>query len=151
MSDSYIPKQPTQTDLEDWLNQPREASRQEIYHDILGREIPDPTPIAPPIGYVPQPSMVDHIRNMIRTELSRSAAEAGEETFDEADDFEVEDELADPHTPYEAVFDPPAPRPEPRPPNLVTSADPPAPSSSDGPSTSAPPPPTVPLGPLDAG
>lgn len=71
-----------------------------------GREIPDPVPMAPPIGYIKQPSMVEHIRSMVRSEQLRMAAEAGgAETFEEADDFDIgEDEL--PGTPWEADFEP---------------------------------------------
>lgn len=58
-----------------------------------GSENPDPTPMAPPIGYNRQPTMIEHIRNMVRSEeLRRAAAAAGAESFDEADDFEVEDD-----------------------------------------------------------
>lgn len=58
-----------------------------------GAEQPDPTPMSPPIGYNRQPTMIEHIRNMVRSEeLRRAAAAAGAETFDEADDFDVEDD-----------------------------------------------------------
>lgn len=74
--------------------------------DELGREIPDPVPMAPPVGYQRQPSLTERIRDMVRSEHLRIAAlEAGQETFEEADDFEVGDDL-DPSTPYEEVFDP---------------------------------------------
>lgn len=74
--------------------------------DAEGRELPDPTPMAPPIGFKKQPSMVEMIRNMVRSEELRRAAEAqGQESFDEADDFEVGDDV-DPSTPYEAEFEP---------------------------------------------
>lgn len=67
--------------------------------------LPDPTPMAPPLGYRPQPSLRDQIREMILSERLRVEAEAaGAETFEEADDFEVED--FDPHSPYEVNFDP---------------------------------------------
>lgn len=75
--------------------------------DDRGRELLDPRPMAPPVGYTRQPSMVEHIRNMVRSEALRQAAEAAEaDTFEEADDFDIEEDY-DPHTPYEAVFDPP--------------------------------------------
>lgn len=78
--------------------------------DEEGREVPDPRPVAPPIGYVKQPSMVEHIRSLVRSTMLQQAAEAaGMETFEDADDFDVDDEQDDPRTPYEAVFDPPAP------------------------------------------
>lgn len=74
-----------------------------------GALIPDPTPIAPPVGYVRQPSITERLREMIRNErLQAEIAAAGAETFDEADDFEVGDDF-DPHSPYEEIFDPPIP------------------------------------------
>lgn len=85
------------------------------YKDRLGRpltpfgaEIPDPTPLAPPVGYKRQPTMVEHIRNMVRSERLRQEAEAaGMDTFEESEDFDVGDDEDDPHTPYENDFDPP--------------------------------------------
>lgn len=68
-------------------------------------EVPNPTPVAPPVGYKRQPSLTEQIRAMVRSEALRQAAEAeGVETFEEADDFEVDD--YDPTSPYEEVFDP---------------------------------------------
>lgn len=76
--------------------------------DSLGREIPDPEPMQPPIGYNRQPTLSEQMRAMIVSErLARAAAEAGAETFEEADDFEVGDDWeAEKHSPYEANFDP---------------------------------------------
>lgn len=71
-----------------------------------GAEIPDPTPMEPPINYVKQPSLASQIRDMVRSEALRQAAEAqGYETFEEADDFEIEDEPDLAATPYEAEFE----------------------------------------------
>lgn len=56
-------------------------------------EIPNPTPMAPPVGYRKLPSMVDHVREAVRSEMFRRDMERqGKETFEEADDFEVEDD-----------------------------------------------------------
>jgi len=78
--------------------------------DEEGREIMDPTPIAPPVGYKRQPSMVEIVRDMIKSERLRLEAEhAGMESFEEADDFEVDD--YDPSSPYEEHFEP-TPLPE---------------------------------------
>lgn len=63
-----------------------------------GELVPDPRPMAPPIGYKKQPSMVDIIREQIRL-AGLEAANAGFETFEEADDYDVGDE--DPRSPYE--------------------------------------------------
>lgn len=68
---------------------------------VGGRERPDPTPIAPPVGYKRQPTMVDHIKAMVRSQrLAEEAAAAGKESFEDAEDFDVGDDL-DPPSPYE--------------------------------------------------
>lgn len=72
--------------------------------------IPDDTPMQPPLGFIKQPSMVEHVRNMIRSEQLRQAAEqAGAESFEEADDFDLEDADELPHSRYEMEdnFEPP--------------------------------------------
>lgn len=75
--------------------------------DIKRHETPDPTPVAAAIGYKREPSLAEKVRNMVRSEQLRLAAEAaGAETFEEADDFEVGDDY-DPRSPYEIDFDPP--------------------------------------------
>lgn len=76
-------------------------------HDINGRELLDPVPMSPPVGYKKQPSMFDTIRGMVRSaRLAEEAEAAGMETFEEADDFDIEDDPPDPSTPYETRFDP---------------------------------------------
>lgn len=57
-----------------------------------GREILDPTPVARTVGFERPPSMQELIQRYVRTELSRQAGQAGEETFEEADDFDVDDD-----------------------------------------------------------
>lgn len=95
---------------------PIQRSAAETYLDKRGREIPDPLPMAPPIGYKRSPSLAEQIRAMVVSEkLRQEALESGFETFEESDDFEIEDDPADPRTPYEAVFDP-APTPVAAPP-----------------------------------
>lgn len=74
--------------------------------DEKGRELPDPTPMAPPVGFKKQPTMVEMIRNMVRSEALRQAAAAqGQESFEEADDFDVGEDV-DPSAPYEEQFEP---------------------------------------------
>lgn len=77
-------------------------------HDEHGREIPDPTPMQPPVGYTRQPTIAEQMRAMILSErLAQEAREAGAETFEEADDFDVGDDWdQERHSPYEANFDP---------------------------------------------
>lgn len=83
----------------------RRKSAQDTHLDKFGREIPDPIPMQPPVGYKRTPPLRDQIREMVRSERLRLEAEAaGAETFEEADDFDVDDDL-DPYSPFEEVFE----------------------------------------------
>lgn len=71
-----------------------------------GSEVLDPVPLAPPINYQKPFDMFAHMQNLIRSEHVRLAAlEAGAETFEESDDFEIGDDY-DPSSPHEEHFDP---------------------------------------------
>lgn len=75
-------------------------------HDESGRELPDPVPLAPPVGYVPHQSMFEVMRDMIRGEhLKAYAAAQGSENFEEAQDFDVEDDMF-PQSSFEGDFEP---------------------------------------------
>lgn len=63
--------------------------------DALGRELPDPTPVELPFGAQRPESLQDMIRRLVRTDVSRAAEQAGAETFEEANDFEVEEDDAE--------------------------------------------------------
>lgn len=90
----------------------RERRRNARYQGS-SKEHLDPTPIAPPVGYRKSPSLREQIREMVRSErLAQELAASGYETFEEADDFDVDDD-EDPNSPYEVHFDPPTPAPEP--------------------------------------
>lgn len=83
-------------------------------YDAHGREMPDPTPVAMPVGFQRPESLVDLMKRLIRTEVSQTAHDAGTETFEEANDFEVpEDTVEDTATQYEAMADEPFTQPEP--------------------------------------
>lgn len=71
-----------------------------------GAEIPDPRPLAPPVGYNRQPSLFEMVREATRRELSLRAQDAGMDSFEDADDFEDDAEFLDPTSPYEYNFDP---------------------------------------------
>lgn len=109
--------------------------------DENGHEVVSSIPMEPPLNFVKQPTMIEHIRAMVRSEnLRREAEAAGQETFEEADDFNVGDDI-DPSTPYEEVFEPPVPPP----PVEVVVKNPAVPSSTEpAPSPPVPnaPPPT---------
>lgn len=61
-------------------------------HDKDGREINDPTPVQAPVYWRAPPTIQQQIQRYVRTELSRQAAEAGVETFEEADNFDTGDD-----------------------------------------------------------
>jgi len=63
-----------------------------IQFDSMGREIPDPTPMELAPGLVRPESLQSMMQRMIRQQLSQYAVDQGEESFDEANDFEIEDE-----------------------------------------------------------
>lgn len=110
------------------------------YLDATGREKPSNVPIAPPIGYVKQPTLVERMRQMIATEMSLRAQADGQETFEEADDFEVGDDY-DPTSPYEETFEPP---PEAAAPPAASPSPPPRGGEGTIPPTGTPPAPTTP-------
>jgi len=73
-----------------------------------GSEVMDPTPIAPPIGFNPQPSLWEQMRTMYqqmrRQELDGSM---DPETIEESDDFDVpDDDVVIPQSPWENERDP---------------------------------------------
>lgn len=66
-----------------------------------GYEIPDDTPVAIPARLRLPTSRAAQIQSYIRQELSRAAQEKGQETFDEANDLDVEEMQDFPMTEYE--------------------------------------------------
>lgn len=78
----------------------------EKWFDKEGREHPDPTPVAMPIGFEKPESLEEKIRRLTRNEAAIMAQARGQETFEEADDFDVEDDEGLPGSPWENEFDP---------------------------------------------
>lgn len=79
--------------------------------NALGQEMPDPTPVAPPIGYKPSKSIEQIVREMVQSEALKYYAESqGADTFEEADDFGMDEEEPDEfdtrNAPWEQQFDP---------------------------------------------
>lgn len=72
-----------------------------------GQQIPDQTPVEVPLRFTRPLSMQDEIRRFVRQELSNRAADDGAESFEEADDFEVDDD-EDLASPYELMAEEPA-------------------------------------------
>lgn len=75
-----------------------------IQFDKLGREIPDPRPMELVPGAVRPESIHSMIQRLIREQVSAAAVAEGEESFEEANDFDVEEEdFDDPLTKYEEM------------------------------------------------
>lgn len=75
-----------------------------IQFDTKGREIPDPRPLELAPGSIRPESLQSMMQRLIREQLSRHAVEQGEESFEEANDFDIEDEdFDDPLTKYEEM------------------------------------------------
>jgi hypothetical protein len=69
-------------------------------------ELPDPVPMRPPIGLRAPDTLETMIRNIVRGEYIKQAAEqSGLETWEEADDFDIPDDPVDPQSPWELSFD----------------------------------------------
>lgn len=66
----------------------------------------DPVPVKPPVHRQRQHTVDERIRAAIRSDRMQQIAEArGMESFQEADDFDIEDDPIDPLTPYERDFE----------------------------------------------
>lgn len=89
--------------LEAIANHPKERPINEH-----GQEMPDPTPQAPPVGYLAQPPLAELIQQMVRSEHVKFQAEQlGVDTFEEADDLEImDDDEYEPDSPWQPDFDP---------------------------------------------
>lgn len=75
--------------------------------DKNGHEIPDDQPVEIPAGFKVPETLAEQIKRLVRSEeFSRYVEGQGAETFEESEDFEVSDDMFDPHSPYEEVFDP---------------------------------------------
>lgn len=67
-----------------------------------GEEIPDPVPLATSVQLAPQKSIHDRVLEVLRSERWNEMMRAqGMETFDEANDFEIDDEEPNPESMYE--------------------------------------------------
>lgn len=59
--------------------------------DERGFELPDNTPVAIPVGATEPESLEQLMARMIQRELSQMSASVGGETFEESNDFEIEE------------------------------------------------------------
>lgn len=71
-------------------------------YNSKGQQIPDNTPVEVPINLSMPLSVPEQIARGIRLELSRQAQSRGMESFDDADDFDMDDDDL-PFSPYEII------------------------------------------------
>lgn len=103
VDDRPVVRRPKRLSLTEYVKKMRDKG----FNDA-GRFIPDSVPVAPPIGYKRQPSMVEIVRDMVRSEhLADAARRSGMETFEESEDFDVGDDPDDLRSGFENDFDPP--------------------------------------------
>lgn len=74
-------------------------------HNDKGEEIMDQTPITLPIDFKRPEPLGDMIRRLVRKQISDIAVAKGQESFDDADDFNIPDDPIDPLSPYEDEFE----------------------------------------------
>lgn len=76
-------------------------------HNENWQEVLDQTPVEIPLRLLRAQNHTNRIRDIIRQELSRQAQNEGFETWDEANDFSIEDDdWENDGSPYEEEFDP---------------------------------------------
>lgn len=73
-------------------------------HDQDGRERLNPEPSHIPVKVRRTDALTEQMRRVIREEMSRAAELQGMETFEESNDFQVDDEY-DPTSPHEIAVD----------------------------------------------
>lgn len=77
------------------------------WQDKDGNEVPDGQPLEIPAGFKVPESLADQIKRLIyNPEFQDYVRGEGAETFEESEDFEIDDDMFEPSSPYEEVFDP---------------------------------------------
>ncbi|AXH74273.1 MAG: hypothetical protein [Microviridae sp.] len=115
-------------------------------YNSLNQQIPNKTPVEMPIGYERPESLSSMIARMIHSnELQRAAHKQGLETFEEADDFDGDDEgeMVSPYQMTDMQEEHPYVKPSPKSPEKP----PVAPNTPSPTQTSATPPPVAPAPP----
>lgn len=74
--------------------------------DDKGREVPSSERPVIPLGFKKPESLNEMVQRFVRHAVSVQAQQAGFESFEDADDFDVDGDDVLPDTPYETEFDP---------------------------------------------
>lgn len=74
-----------------------------MHYNNNGEELPDPNPMELPVGFVRPPTIEElFARLVLDPAAQRELQSVGIETEEEANDFDVPDEIPDPTSPYQA-------------------------------------------------
>jgi len=68
------------------------------------REQPDPTPVEVPAEMFPEDSLEERLKQFIRQEVSQQAVQDDYGSFEDEDDFELEDDDPDPLSDYQILM-----------------------------------------------
>lgn len=66
-------------------------------------EIPDPVPVEKPVGWKAPENLQSMIQRLVRTQISQAYADSGEESLEEANDFDCGDEEPLPFSGFEVM------------------------------------------------
>lgn len=73
-----------------------------MLYNERGEELPDPTPLELPVGFTRPPTLDELVaRLIIDPRVQAELRASGIETEEEANDFDIPDELPDPTSPYQ--------------------------------------------------
>jgi len=80
--------------------------RQTPFIDDQGREVLDTTPLSLPVGFKRPETLAEQVARLVRRQHYLNSLEIiGEESFEEAEDFDISDDPVDPDTPYQSDDD----------------------------------------------
>ena len=101
----YVEEQPTRWNVPPTFDEDGVQVSSGI--DTKGKEHPDPVPMSAPVGASQPAPLMDIIHAMVHRAIAPQNDFDIDETEEEANDFVTDDEVPDPTTPYEKVFEPP--------------------------------------------
>lgn len=114
----------TQIDLEDAIRDAGWSDDPGVGHAVLmhdGREVLNPTPIAPPVGFVEGPSLLEQFEEKMAARFRMLQEDQEIDTLEEFEDFDVPEDQ-EPDSPYTVVMHdefPSVPPADPAPADLV--------------------------------
>lgn len=97
---------PPEKYLESYDSVPWDVNDPGVGHALLlpdGREVLNPVPVAPPVGYVKEPTVMEMINAQVKKHLALLRDDEELDTEAEAQDFNIGDDY-EPYSPYEILM-----------------------------------------------